>query len=101
MSSRKEDQEQRMKERESAFRSMDWWDQFANPNEVKSGFNDPGFTELPKCHDHPEPEYTKPEFPNPSCICNKPLLLYIPGGQHIHCPVHPDHIIYGGPTCYA
>jgi hypothetical protein len=34
-------------------------------------------------------------IPDPRCICNKALLLYIPPGQHIHCPVHPQHVIYG------
>ncbi len=36
-----------------------------------------------------------PSYDNPNCICNKPLLIYIPAGQHIHCPVHPDYRIHG------
>ena len=32
------------------------------------------------------------------CTANKPMLLYVPAGQHVHiyCPVHPEgHVIYG------
>jgi hypothetical protein len=36
-----------------------------------------------------------PSQNDPRCICNKPLLLYIPAGQHIHCPIHPQSIIRG------
>jgi len=36
------------------------------------------------------------------CTCNKPLLLYIPPGHHVHmcCPVHGDYVIRGSDiTC--
>ena len=47
-----------------------------------------------------EIEFPEPEPYNPLCICNKPMLLYIPAGQHIHCPVHPDVKIYSSsPMC--
>jgi len=37
-----------------------------------------------------------PVFPNPACMCGKPLLLYIPPGQCAHpCPVHPEYTIWG------
>lgn len=32
---------------------------------------------------------------DPRCICNKPLLLYVPAGEHVHCPVHPNRVIRG------
>ncbi len=32
---------------------------------------------------------------DPRCICSGPIWISIPNGEHIHCPVHPDHIIYG------
>ncbi len=52
----------------------------------------------PQCP--PDSEPWEPEPYNPNCICNKPLLLYIPPGQHIHCPVHPDVILRGSDiTC--
>jgi hypothetical protein len=41
-----------------------------------------------------------PSYDNPNCICNKPMMIYIPAGQHIHCPVHPDFKMYGSSiTC--
>lgn len=49
---------------------------------------------VPNCPVHPP----APPIPDPRCICNKPLLLYIPPGQHFHCPVHPDMVIYGNAT---
>jgi hypothetical protein len=36
-----------------------------------------------------------PSYDNPNCICNKPMMIYIPAGQHIHCPVHPGYTIHG------
>ncbi len=55
----------------------------------------------PYCPDKPawEPD---PSYDNPNCICNKPMMIYIPAGQHIHCPVHPKYVVYGSPiTCNA
>lgn len=49
---------------------------------------------VPDCPEN-DPKWPKPEPFNPNCICNKPMLLYIPPGQHIHCPVHPQHVIHG------
>lgn len=48
----------------------------------------------PHCPDETvwEPD---PSYDNPNCICNKPMMIYIPAGQHIHCPVHPDYRIFG------
>lgn len=48
----------------------------------------------PQCPDESvwEPD---PSYDNPNCICNKPMMIYIPAGQHIHCPVHPDFRMYG------
>jgi len=54
----------------------------------------------PQCP--PDAPYEEPEPYNPACICNKPMLLYIPAGQHIHCPVHPDVVIYSSsPMCMS
>jgi hypothetical protein len=53
----------------------------------------------PQCPDEVtwEPD---PSYDSPNCICGKPLLLYIPAGQHIHCPVHPDYRIFSSsPWC--
>lgn len=45
----------------------------------------------------------KKDIPSPACICNKPLMLYVPPGEHVHlnCPVHGDFVVSGGPiiTC--
>ena len=40
-------------------------------------------------------EYERPHIDR--CICNKPLMICIPPGKHIHihCPVHGDVKIYG------
>ena len=47
----------------------------------------------------PVPEET---WPSPwdlsQCTANKPMLLYIPPGEHVHvlCPVHPEgHVFHG------
>lgn len=47
---------------------------------------------VPNCPVHP---HQRPEPINPNCICNKPLWIAIPPGEHIHCPVHPNVIIHG------
>lgn len=54
---------------------------------------------IKKC---PHPGCPVPDMPDPwemsQCTANKPMLLYIPPGQHVHimCPVHPEgHIFYG------
>lgn len=54
----------------------------------KTGIGDSG-CKKPGC---PVPNYPKPDY---RCICNKPLMLYIPPGEHVHieCPVHGDRII--------
>jgi hypothetical protein len=41
--------------------------------------------------------------PNANCICNKPLMIYIPPGSHIHinCPVHGDKVIFGPDYTYC
>lgn len=51
------------------------------------------------CHADPQPS-KQPVLPDPNCICNKPLYLYIPPGQHTHCPVHPEKAIYGSGTTF-
>ena len=53
---------------------------------------------VPDC---PEDDRQYRPFPSdPNCICNKPMMIYIPPGQHIHCPSHPKYIIRGsGVTC--
>ena len=34
--------------------------------------------------------------PAPGCTCDKPLMIVIKAGEHIHpCPVHTDQVIYG------
>lgn len=47
---------------------------------------------VPNC-----PENEKGLEPHdPNCMCGKPMMIYIPPGQHIHpCPVHPDRIMRG------
>ena len=51
-------------------------------------------------HCPPTEEWPEPGRYDPNCICNKPMMLYIPPGQHIHCPSHPDVIIRGSDiTC--
>lgn len=52
---------------------------------------------VPDCPIDEEPE-RDPSYDDPRCICNKPLWLVILPGQHIHCPVHPEHVIRGGPV---
>lgn len=49
----------------------------------------------PYCPDEKPAWEPDPSYDNPNCICNKPLLIYIPAEQHIHCPVHPKYRIYG------
>ena len=46
-------------------------------------------------HYHVDEQLWKDQY-NPACQCNKPLMIVIPPGRHIHpCPVHPDVAIYG------
>ena len=41
-----------------------------------------------------------PYLPDPRCICDgRPLLLYIPPGSHIHCPVHGT-VLHGSPIIW-
>ena len=41
-------------------------------------------------HDH------KPLRRDSNCMCGKPLMLYIPPGEHVHpCPVHPEVVLHG------
>lgn len=42
----------------------------------------------------------RPQLPDPRCICNKPIWISIPYGEHIHCPVHPEMILYGSSITY-
>lgn len=49
----------------------------------------------PNCPHTPQPFKVVPPTNDPQCICSKPLLLYIPPGEHVHCPVHPAHVIHG------
>lgn len=46
------------------------------------------------CGECGEPWERRPDL---RCICNKPMMISIPAGQHIHvwCPVHGDIKIYG------
>ena len=44
-------------------------------------------------HETPKDERKRRD---PRCTCGKPLLLYIPPGEHAHpCPVHPERAVYG------
>jgi hypothetical protein len=46
----------------------------------------------------PVPDYDDEIRKARFCVLNKPLLLYVPPGTHMHlsCPVHPEgHIIFG------
>lgn len=49
-----------------------------------------------KCKEKDNYPYDKLNKLN-KCICHKPLLIYIPPGEHIHinCPIHGDVKIYG------
>jgi hypothetical protein len=61
----------------------------------------------PKGCSHPFTDFgsgwRQTEYPNPTCICNKPLLLYIPAGEHVHlnCSVHGDFVVYVSSVTYT
>jgi len=42
------------------------------------------------------------KWSNAKCICNDPIWIAIPAGQHIHiqCPVHGDIKIYSSSPTY-
>ena len=40
------------------------------------------------------PDHNTPML-NPACMCNTPLMISVPAGQHFHpCPVHRDRAVY-------
>lgn len=49
----------------------------------------------PNC---PHSQKLMPPVSDPRCLCDKPIWIYIPAGEHIHCPVHPDAVIHGSPV---
>lgn len=54
---------------------------------------DPWHCPNPTCPVKPNLE----KWPYTECSLNKPLMLHIPSGQHLHlpCPVHGEHILHG------
>lgn len=51
------------------------------------------------CHFDPYEEKLLPVTPNTLCVCNRPMWIVIPAGQHMHlCTVHPDKAFYGSST---
>ena len=58
------------------------------------------FYQNKKCPKCPDELPTSPI--DPRCICNKPTLICIKPGEHIHiiCPVHGEFRIDGPPFAY-
>jgi len=48
---------------------------------------------IPNCPSEEEDNWDKiKKYNDLNCICNKPLLISLQPGQHLHCKVHPDRI---------